>query len=210
MLFDSAAHLQAEDSLFSILGGKSFRFEGIGGKPRLEAKGKSGTVIQLVEGPSSIAPDLTLQSLHLAIRIGGGAANMIDDGAVDYVSSVIVHANHVLGGGQRAPERTSYIFGILVYGNNVSIQGNVVRDFNRGEPVPGERVGHHFKLENGTWHRGPWVARDGNPRVRLAGAAIYAKARYGVISNNVCTNSGWTSVRHERRRAATSLSMRKK
>lgn len=129
-----------------------------------------------------------------AIRLGGGKAFMVDDGALDHISAATIHENQILGGGQRAKEETSYACGILVYGNNVSIQGNIVRDFNRGEPVPGERVGHHFKLNDGTWHRGPWLTPEGKPRRRLAGAAIYAKARHGVISNNICTNSGWRAV----------------
>lgn len=130
------------------------------------------------------------------IQIGGGAATQIDDGAVNYVSSVIVHDNQILGGGHRAAWNTAYILGIIVYGNSVSIQGNIVRDFNRGEPVPGERAGHHFPVEDGSFHRGPWIPDDTLPRGqrRLAGAAIYAKARYGMIANNICTNSGWRSV----------------
>ncbi|HWL54374.1 MAG TPA: hypothetical protein VNQ90_18185 [Chthoniobacteraceae bacterium] len=129
-----------------------------------------------------------------AVQLGGGKANMIDDGAVEHISAATVHDNQVLGGGHRAEETTAYAVGILVYGNNVSIQGNIVRDFNRGEPVPGERIGHHFKMKDGSYHRGPWVYEDGKPRRRLAGAAIYAKARNGIIANNVCTNSGWRAV----------------
>ncbi len=131
---------------------------------------------------------------YRAVQLGGGKANMIDDGAVEHISAATVHNNQVLGGGHRADESVSYSVGILVYGNNVSIQGNIVRDFNRGEPVPGERIGHHFKLKDGTFHRGPWISLDGAPRRRLAGAAIYAKARNGMITNNICTNSGWRAV----------------
>lgn len=130
-----------------------------------------------------------------AIQLGGGAANMIDDGAVEHVPSAIVHDNQVLGGGQGARFETSYIMGILVYGNNISIQGNVVRDFNRGEPVPGEPYGQHIPLDDGTYYRGVWRTPDGrDDRVRVAGAALYAKARSGIIANNICTNSGWRSV----------------
>lgn len=128
------------------------------------------------------------------ISLGGGIANMIDDGAVEHLPVVTVHDNQIIGGGDQASENTGYILGIIVYGNSISIQGNIVRDFNRGEPVPGERVGHHFLMKDGSWHRGPWVSEDGKPRRRLAGAAIYAKARHGIIANNVCTNSGWRSV----------------
>ncbi len=128
------------------------------------------------------------------IWLGGGKANMVDDGAMDHLSNITVHDNQVIDGGREAGEETAYAVGILVYGRSVSIQGNIVRDFNRGEPVPGERIGHHFKLKDGTWHRGPWLTPEGKPRRRLAGAAIYAKATDGIIANNVCVNSGWRAV----------------
>ncbi|MGI5818911.1 MAG: hypothetical protein ACOX9R_12535 [Armatimonadota bacterium] len=129
-----------------------------------------------------------------AIQLSGGFVNMIADGAVEYLPSAIVHDNQVLGGGHRAAITTSYILGILVYGHNVSIQGNIVRDFNRGEPVPGEPIGHHVQMPDGEYFRGIWIATDDDPRKRLAGAAIYAKARQAIISGNICTNSGWRSV----------------
>ena len=129
-----------------------------------------------------------------AIQLSGGEANMIADGAVEYLPSAIVHDNQVLGGGHRAAITTSYILGILVYGHNVSIQNNIVRDFNRGEPVPGEPIGQHVRMPDGGYFRGIWIATEDDPRKRLAGAAIYAKARQAIISGNICTNSGWRSV----------------
>lgn len=285
-LFHASAVLTAKeiDSLFVIKGEGRYRFEGIGGKARLELNGSQGSVIDLCAIPEGVVPDLELISVHLvgyrginglvsretgrryieergslgeftvldstieasdigighqrgevgslrventlfcgeprmglyisspitggamvkgnkfldigirALQLGGGKANMIDEGAVNHLPVVNVHDNQVIGGGKQAGENASYIMGILVYGNSISIQGNIVRDFNRGEPVPGERVGHHFKMQDGSWHRGPWVSEDGSPRRRLAGAAIYAKARHGIIANNVCTNSGWRAV----------------
>ncbi|MGM0493160.1 MAG: hypothetical protein ACQER1_09445, partial [Armatimonadota bacterium] len=129
-----------------------------------------------------------------AIQLSGGYVNMIADGAVEYMPSAIVHDNQVLGGGHLAQITTSYIMGILVYGHNVSMQNNIVRDFNRGEPVPGEPVGHHMQMPDGEYFRGIWIATEDDPRKRLAGAALYAKARQGIISGNICTNSGWRSV----------------
>ncbi|OGV45039.1 MAG: hypothetical protein A2017_05825 [Lentisphaerae bacterium GWF2_44_16] len=128
-----------------------------------------------------------------AIQLSGGKASQIDDGCVEYLSSAIVHDNRILGGGHRAKFTTAYIHGILVYGHNVSIQGNIVRDFNRGEPVPGAPCGQYLKLEDGTYFRGAW-RQDGDKKVRVAGSAIYAKARQGIIANNICSNSGWRSV----------------
>lgn len=127
-----------------------------------------------------------------AIQLSGGAANMIDDGAVNYLPSAIVHDNQILGGGHRALFTTSYIMGILVYGHNVSVQGNIVRDFNRGVPSPDHRVGHLIPLEDGGYS-GIWVPTEAGRR-RLAGAAIYVKARTTIISGNICSNSGWRSV----------------
>lgn len=129
-----------------------------------------------------------------AVQLSGGYRNMIADGAVEYLPSAIVHDNQVLGGGRRAAITTSYILGILVYGHNVSIQNNIVRDFNRGEPVPGEPIGQHVRMPDGNFFRGIWIATEDDPRKRLAGAALYAKARQGIISGNICTNSGWRSV----------------
>lgn len=131
-----------------------------------------------------------------AIQLSG-QVNMIRDGAVEHLPSAIVHDNQILGGGQQAGIHTAYIMGILVYGHNVSIQNNVIRDFNRGQPVPGEPYGHHLPDGRGGFHQSAWVeddqANDARGR-RLAGAAIYAKARTGLISGNICTNSGWRSV----------------
>ncbi|MFP4250400.1 MAG: carbohydrate binding domain-containing protein [Armatimonadota bacterium] len=129
-----------------------------------------------------------------AIQLSGGYVNMIADGAVEYLPSAIVHDNQVLGGGHLARVTTSYILGILVYGHNVSMQNNIVRDFNRGEPVPDERIGHHMQMPDGEYFRGIWIETEDDPRRRLAGAALYAKARQAIISGNICTNSGWRSV----------------
>ncbi len=147
-----------------------------------------------VQNAVEISSNQLLDVGRTAIQVGGGKAGMIDDGALDHVNSVVIQNNQILGGGRKANESSSYIHGILVYGRNVSIQGNVVRDFHRGEPVTPGKPGHHFLLKDGTWHRGPWLYPDGSPRKRLAGAAIYAKAQFGTIANNVCTNSGWRAV----------------
>ena len=143
---------------------------------------------------ANVSANTVLEAGITAIQIGGGKAHAIDEGALDHVHSAIVHDNQILGGGTNAPEDVSYISGILVYGTNVSIQGNIVRDFHRGEPVEPGKPGHHFAMPDGTWHRGPWVYPDGKPRRRLAGSAIYAKAQFGTIANNICTNSGWRAV----------------
>ncbi|OGV34348.1 MAG: hypothetical protein A2020_04695 [Lentisphaerae bacterium GWF2_45_14] len=136
----------------------------------------------------------TLENVGVcAIQLSGGKANMIDDGCLEYLPSAIVNNNRVLGGGQGAKFTTSYIFGILVYGHNVSMQGNIVRDFNRGEPVPGARIGQRLKLDGNSEFKGIWRVEN-DKRLRVAGAALYAKARQAIISNNICTNSGWRSV----------------
>jgi hypothetical protein len=130
----------------------------------------------------------------IAIQLSGGKASQVADGCTDYLPSAIVHENQILGGGHLATLADSYIHGILVYGHNVSVQGNIVRNFNRGEPVPGASCGHHIKLPDGTFYRGHWIATETDPHRRLAGAAIYLKANHAVVSGNICSQSGWRSV----------------
>ncbi len=141
---------------------------------------------------NNILKNVGVRAIQLA-----GQPSQIADGAVESLPSAIVHDNQILGGGHRAKTTTSYIMGILVYGHNISIQNNIVRDFNRGEPVPDEPYGQHILMPDGSYYRGIWVedeTRDDERGRRLAGAAIYAKARQGIISGNICTNSGWRSV----------------
>lgn len=130
----------------------------------------------------------------IAIQLSGGKATQIADGCTTHLPNALVHENQVLGGGHLATLADSYIHGILVYGHNVSVQGNIVRDFHRGEPVPGATCGHHLKLPDGTFYRGHWIATETDPHRRLAGAAIYVKANHAVISGNICSRSGWRSV----------------
>ena len=130
----------------------------------------------------------------IAIQLSGGKASQIADGSTNYLPNAIVHENQILGGGHLATLADSYIHGILVYGHNVSVQGNIVRNFNRGEPVPGAPCGHHIRLPDGTFYRGHWIATEDAPHRRLAGAAIYLKANHAVVSGNICSQSGWRSV----------------
>lgn len=129
-----------------------------------------------------------------AIRLGGGKATQIADGCTTYMLSAQVHENQILGGGHRASVRDSYIHGILIYGHNVSVQGNIIRDFNRGEPVPGAACGHHIPAADGTSQRGRLIDTDTVKGRRLAGSAIYLKANRSIVQGNICTNSGWRSV----------------
>lgn len=125
-----------------------------------------------------------------AIVLGKGG--QIAAGCTTHLPNAVVHDNRILGGGKGASTRHSYIHGILVYGNNVSVQGNIVRDFHRGVPVPGARCGHQL-IENGKVFRERTRSKNGK-RVRLAGAAIYLKANRAIVHSNICTNSGWRSV----------------
>lgn len=129
-----------------------------------------------------------------AVQLSGGKFSQVADGCMDYLPNAIVENNRILGGGQRAPLSRTYIFGILVYGNNVIVRGNIVKDFNRGEKVPDAPYGHRFKLPDGSYYQGIWIATEKDPHRRMAGAAIYLKANRAIIANNICTNSGWRSV----------------
>ena len=122
-----------------------------------------------------------------------GKAGQITEGCTTHLTDTIVHDNRLIGGGRSATERDAYIHGILIYGNNVSVQGNIVRNVNRGEPIPGRAYGQQIRLKNGTILKGKWHFIN-NKRHRLAGAAIYLKANRAIVSSNICTNSGWRSV----------------
>ncbi len=122
-----------------------------------------------------------------------GKGGQVSDGCTAHLSNAVVKGNRLLKGGRGSKVTESYIHGILVYGNNVVVEGNIVRDVTRGEPVPGEPIGHQIVQEDGTALRGHWVERDGK-RVRLAGAAIYLKANRSLVMGNICTNSGYRSV----------------
>ncbi len=122
-----------------------------------------------------------------------GKAGQITEGCTTHLTDSIVHDNRLIGGGRGATERDAYIHGILIYGNNVSVQGNIVRNVNRGEPIPGRAYGQQIRLKNGTILKGKWHFIN-QKRHRLAGAAIYLKANRAIVNNNICTNSGWRSV----------------
>lgn len=122
-----------------------------------------------------------------------GKAGQVADGCTGHVPNAIVHDNQLLGGGAGATIADSYTQGILIYGHNVSVQGNIVRDVNRGEPVPGASVGRQIRGPDGTFLRGKTILWKGKPR-RLAGAAIYLKANRALVQGNICSNSGWRSV----------------
>ncbi len=125
------------------------------------------------------------------IQVGKGG--QISEGCTTHLSSAIIHDNQLLTGGLGTNEKHSYIHGILVYGHNVSVQGNVVRDVNRGETIPGKDYGRQFRTKDGKLLTHNWIFENGKRR-RLAGAAIYLKANKAVVQGNVCTNSGWRSV----------------
>ena len=125
-----------------------------------------------------------------AIMLGKGG--QIAQGCTTHLSNAIVHDNQILKGGHGATTKHTYIHGILIYGHNVSVQGNIVSDFHRGVPVPGARCGHQL-IENGKIFRERTQTRNGK-RVRLAGSAIYLKANRAIVHSNICTNSGWRSV----------------
>ncbi len=149
----------------------------------------------LINQAATIQDNLFLDIGIRVMQIAGGRAFAIADGTTDDASNIIVHNNRIIGGGHAADESVSYTHGILVYGNQISIQGNLIRDFNRGEPIPDQALGHHHPTSDGGYIREVWIPReDGQRARRLAGAAIYAKARYGIISGNICVNSGWRSV----------------
>ena len=121
-----------------------------------------------------------------------GKAGQVADGCTAHLPNAIIHDNRLLNGG-RSTLKDAYTQGILVYGNNISVQGNIVRDVNRGKPVPGRDTGHQITAPDGTLLRGKTILVDGKRR-RLAGAAIYLKANRAIVQGNICTNSGWRSV----------------
>ena len=128
---------------------------------------------------------------RIGIMLGKGG--QIAEGCTTHLPDTIVHDNRLIEGGHGSTLKDSYIHGILIYGNNVSVQGNIVRDVNRGVPVPGERIGQHIVMEDGTTLRGKKIKWNGKDR-RLAGAAIYLKCNRALVQGNICTNSGWRSV----------------
>ncbi len=123
-----------------------------------------------------------------------GKSGQIADNCTLHLPNAIVHDNRLLRGGLGATEKDSYIQGILIYGHNVSVQGNIVRDVNRGEPVPGEAIGRQMRTADGEILRGHWIDTDQKKHRRLAGAAIYLKASRALVQGNICENSGWRSV----------------
>ncbi|NLZ63672.1 MAG: hypothetical protein GX902_07670 [Lentisphaerae bacterium] len=122
-----------------------------------------------------------------------GKAGQIADGCTTHLPNAIVQDNQLLGGGQRATLKDAYIQGILIYGHNISVIGNIVRDVNRGKPVPGE-IGQVLLDDEGKELTGIWIDTETQKHRRLAGAAIYLKANRAIVQGNICTNSGWRSV----------------
>ncbi len=123
-----------------------------------------------------------------------GKSGQIADGCTRHLPNAVVQNNRLLRGGLGATEKDSYIHGILIYGHDISVQGNIVRDVNRGEPVPGEAVGRQMRTADGKILRGHWIDTDEKKHRRLAGAAIYLKATRAIVQGNICENSGWRSV----------------
>lgn len=123
-----------------------------------------------------------------------GKGGQIADNCTRHLPNAIVHGNRLLRGGLGTTEKDSYTQGILIYGHNVSVQGNIIRDVNRGEPVPGATMGHQIRTADGEILRGKFINTDKKKRRRLAGAAIYLKANRTIIQGNICENSGWRSV----------------
>ena len=121
-----------------------------------------------------------------------GKSGQVAEGCTKHLPNAIVHDNQILGGGHMSSSRNLYIHGMLIYGHNVSVQGNIVRDFNRGVPVPGARCGHHI-VENGKIYRSRTNYENGK-RLIISGSAIYLKANRAIVQGNICTNSGWRSV----------------
>ncbi len=122
-----------------------------------------------------------------------GKAGQIADGCTTHLPNAIVQDNQLLGGGQRATLNDSYIQGILIYGHNISVIGNIVRDVNRGKAVPGE-IGRVMTDDEGKEIAGIRIDTEKQTHRRLAGAAIYLKANRALVQGNICSNSGWRSV----------------
>ncbi len=121
-----------------------------------------------------------------------GKTGQIAEGITSFLPMAQVHDNRLLRGGFESTVKDSYIHGILVMGHNVSVQGNIVRDVNRGVPVPGMKYGHQI-IENGKIYK-ERMRKSGKTQIRLAGSAIYLKANRAIVHSNICTNSGWRSV----------------
>ena len=125
-----------------------------------------------------------------AIMLGKGG--QVAEGCTKHLPNAIIHDNQILQGGHMSSSKNLYIHGMLIYGHNVSVQGNIVRDFNRGVPVPGARAGHHI-VENGKIFRSRTNIVNGK-KLLISGSAIYLKANRAIVHGNICTNSGWRSV----------------
>ncbi|MBO5793015.1 MAG: hypothetical protein J6S54_11175 [Lentisphaeria bacterium] len=121
-----------------------------------------------------------------------GKSGQVAEGCTKHLPNAIIHDNQILQGGHMSSSRNLYIHGMLIYGHNVSVQGNIVRDFNRGVPVPGARCGHHI-VENGKIYRSRTNYVNGKKLI-ISGSAIYLKANRAIVHGNICTNSGWRSV----------------
>ena len=105
----------------------------------------------------------TLKRFGLAgIQLGKGG--QISEGCTTHLSSAIVHDNQLLRGGIGEHEKASYTQGILVYGHNVSVQGNVVRDVYRGFPAPDRDFGRHYRTQDGKILTENWIYENGKRR----------------------------------------------
>ena len=121
-----------------------------------------------------------------------GKSGQVAEGCTKHLPNAIVHDNQILEGGHMATSKNLYIHGMLIYGHNVSVQGNIVRNFNRGVPVPGARCGHHI-VEKERTYRSRTNMVNGKKLI-ISGSAIYLKANRAIVHGNICTNSGWRSV----------------
>jgi hypothetical protein len=128
----------------------------------------------------------------IAIRLSGGRVNQISQGCTRDMMSAIIHGNQILDSANKHQMR-SYVCGVLAYGYNVSIQNNIVRNFNRGERISGLSKGNQIRMPDGKINISAWRTEKGK-RKRIAGAALYAKGRNVIISNNICSNSGYRAV----------------
>jgi len=127
------------------------------------------------------------------IVLSGGRSTHIAEHCTRDLPNAIVHGNRILGGGDRSTADDISIIAIHIYGHNVSVQNNIIRDFNRhGEPQ--QPYGQILRSKDGTLLKGKHISVKNDPHRRLAGSAIYVKANHSVISSNICKNSGWRSV----------------
>ncbi len=135
----------------------------------------------------------TLKNIEItAIRLSGGRTNQVSQGSTRDMMSAFVHGNQIIDSSNKH-NLQAYVCGVLVYGYNISIQNNIIRNFNRGERIPGRKTGNQIKMPDGTVNRSAWRMENGK-RKRIAGAALYAKGRNVIISNNICSNSGFRAV----------------